>query len=116
MMYCDGWLIFLSLVDFYQGGSEKSSEDGGGSSSPGASPAGGCPSCRQLLCSCVKSSQASLLNYQRLASSVPSLVYHGGSNHNPNSPYSPEQVAYLAAAAAAAEHSALYAVAVSSNR
>ncbi|CAG7724196.1 unnamed protein product [Allacma fusca] len=90
------------------GGSEKS-EDGGGSS-PGTSPTSGCPSCRQLLCSCVKSS-AGLLNYQRLASSVPSLVYHGGSNHNPNNPYSPEQVAYLAAAAAAAEHSALYAVA-----
>ncbi|XP_021943149.1 homeobox protein araucan [Folsomia candida] len=95
-------------------GSEKS-EDGGSSSPPstGASgggggssgvPSGSCPQCRQLLCSCVKS-PADLLNYQRLA---PSLVYHGGGSSTPSNPssmpnptaYSPDQVAYLAAAAA----------------
>ena len=39
-----------------------------------------------------------------------------GAGQNPNNPYSPDQVAYLAAAAAAAEHQALYAVAVSHFR
>jgi len=97
------------------GSSEKSnsSEDGGGSPT-GSSPSGGCPSCRQVLCSCVKSSTGGLLNYQRLGPSVSSLVYHGGSAPTSNNPYSPDQVAYLAAAAAAAaEQSALYAAAVS---
>lgn len=62
------------------------------------------------MCSCVKSSEE-LLNYQRLASSVPSLVYHGGSTQSNNSQYGPEQVAYLAAAAA----NAFYSINVSSS-
>jgi hypothetical protein len=109
---------FLFVCCLQSGRSSEKSEEGsssppsGGASGGGPSggPEGSCPQCRQLLCSCPIKSSTDLLNYQRLASSVPSLVYHGGStpsnpNSIPNPPYSPDQVAYLSLAAANAFYS-----------